>query len=111
MRPPRGRSRSRQAVVIDHVAEDAVYRDHHTPRQYGFQSYISMPIILADGTFFGRARLAEFAAREAASGLPTPEVMRRLQRAILSHQTGALQDDATTLFVEWVPLEPGGLTP
>lgn len=65
----------------------------------------------ADGAFFGRARLAEFAAREAASGLPTPEVMRRLQRAILAHQTGALQDDATTLFVEWVPLEPGRLTP
>ncbi|MGB8356448.1 MAG: GAF domain-containing sensor histidine kinase [Chthoniobacteraceae bacterium] len=44
---------SRNAVVIDHVSEDAVYRNHHTPRQYGFQSYISMPIILADGTFFG----------------------------------------------------------
>ncbi|MCW2667647.1 MAG: protein serine/threonine phosphatase [Frankiales bacterium] len=55
-----------------------------------------------DGEFFGRTRLAEFAAREAASGLPTPEVMRRLQQAILRHQTGRLQDDATTLFVEWL---------
>ena len=54
-----------------------------------------------DGEFFGRTRLAEFAAREASSGLPTPEVMRRLQQAILRHQTGRLQDDATTLFVEW----------
>ena len=53
------------------------------------------------GEFFGRTRLAEFAAREAASGLATPEVMRRLQQAILRHQTGQLQDDATTLFVEW----------
>lgn len=44
---------SREAVVIDNVAEDAVYFRHHTPAQYGFQSYISMPIILADGTFFG----------------------------------------------------------
>ncbi len=42
-----------QAVVIDHVAEDPEYRDHHTPRQYGFQSYISMPIKLANGEFFG----------------------------------------------------------
>ncbi|WP_421990810.1 GAF domain-containing sensor histidine kinase [Roseococcus sp.] len=42
-----------EAVVIDHVAEDPDYRDHHTPRLYGFQSYISMPITLADGTFFG----------------------------------------------------------
>ena len=54
-----------------------------------------------DGEFFGRTRLAEFAAKEAASGLATPEVMRRLHQAILRHQTGRLQDDATTLFVEW----------
>ncbi|WP_211314050.1 GAF domain-containing sensor histidine kinase [Humitalea rosea] len=40
-------------VVINHVAEDALYRDHRTPALYGFQSYISMPIILADGSFFG----------------------------------------------------------
>lgn len=44
---------SGQPVIIDHVAEDACYRDHHTPRQYGFQSYISMPIILSDGSFYG----------------------------------------------------------
>ncbi|MDX6197871.1 MAG: hypothetical protein QOJ79_1022 [Actinomycetota bacterium] len=55
-----------------------------------------------DGSFFGRDRLAEFAAKELASGLPTPEVMRRLQTAILRYQTGQLQDDATTLFVEWL---------
>ena len=40
-------------MVIDHVAEDPVYCGHHTPAMYGFQSYISMPIVLADGTFFG----------------------------------------------------------
>lgn len=44
---------SGDAVVIDHVAEDALYAEHHTPRQYGFQSYISMPIVRADGSFFG----------------------------------------------------------
>lgn len=42
-----------RAVIIDHVAENAVYRDHHTPALYGLQSYISMPIRLADGSFFG----------------------------------------------------------
>jgi hypothetical protein len=47
-------------------------------------------------------RLAEFVARQSASGEPTPEVMRRLQRAVLEHQQGQLQDDATTLFVEWL---------
>ena len=44
---------SHEAVVIDNVAADAAYCGHHTPAKYGFQSYISMPIILADGTFFG----------------------------------------------------------
>jgi GAF domain-containing protein len=44
---------SRTGVAIDHVAEDAIFRDHPTPAMYGFQSYISVPIILADGSFFG----------------------------------------------------------
>ncbi len=64
-----------------------------------------------DGSFFGRTRLAEFAAKEAASGLATPEVMRRLQQAVLRHQTGKLQDDATTLFVHWLTGESDQLTP
>jgi GAF domain-containing protein len=44
---------SRSAVAIDHVAEDPAFRDHPTPAMYGFQSYISVPIVLADGRFFG----------------------------------------------------------
>src|ERR1700744_1120095 len=43
----------REPVVIDNVAEDDAWRCHATPAMYGFQSYISMPIILADGSFFG----------------------------------------------------------
>jgi signal transduction histidine kinase len=43
----------REATIIDHVAEDEVYRGHPTPAMYGFQSYISMPIFLKDGGFFG----------------------------------------------------------
>jgi signal transduction histidine kinase len=42
-----------EAVVINHVAEDQTYCRHHTPAMYGFQSYISMPIFLPDGSFFG----------------------------------------------------------
>lgn len=41
------------AVVIDHVEADSNWRMHHTPVLYGFQSYISFPIVLADGSFFG----------------------------------------------------------
>lgn len=44
---------SRQPVAIDHVAEDPHYAVHHTPALYGFQSYISLPILRTDGSFFG----------------------------------------------------------
>lgn len=41
------------AVVIEHVDEDEFYRGHPIPAIYGFQSYISMPIVRMDGSFFG----------------------------------------------------------
>lgn len=44
---------SHEAIVIDHVEKDAQYRDHHTPKIYGLQSYISFPIVLKTGDFFG----------------------------------------------------------
>jgi signal transduction histidine kinase len=44
---------NREPVIINHVAEDAAYCGHPTPAMYGFESYISMPIILSDGSFFG----------------------------------------------------------
>lgn len=44
---------SGQGVVIDHVGADAHWRTHHTPAMYGFESYVSIPIVLADGSFFG----------------------------------------------------------
>jgi serine phosphatase RsbU (regulator of sigma subunit) len=55
----------------------------------------------ANGEFFTADRLAEFLEREAADGAPTPETLRRLRHAILAHQKGRLQDDATALLVEW----------
>ena len=42
-----------QPVVIDHVDADPAFAKHHTPAMYGFQSYISFPIMLKDGRFFG----------------------------------------------------------
>jgi GAF domain-containing protein len=44
---------SHEAVVIEHVANDECFSGHPTPALYGFQSYISMPIILSDGSMFG----------------------------------------------------------
>ena len=40
-------------VIIDQVAADDAFCRHPTPEMYGFQSYISVPILRKDGTFFG----------------------------------------------------------
>lgn len=40
-------------VIIDNVSEDPEFHDHHTPAMYKLQSYISIPIIRKDGSFFG----------------------------------------------------------
>lgn len=42
-----------QPIVIDNVSEDPLYMHHHTPRIYGLQSYISIPVFLRNGDFFG----------------------------------------------------------
>ena len=44
---------SGEAVIIDHVACDPRFKEHPTPTMYGFESYISVPIILRNGEFFG----------------------------------------------------------
>jgi signal transduction histidine kinase len=44
---------SNQEIVIDDVPNDPDYATHHTPRIYGLRSYISVPITLSDGSFFG----------------------------------------------------------
>lgn len=44
---------NRSPVIIDHVAFDSIYAGHHTPAQYGFESYISFPIVRSNGDFFG----------------------------------------------------------
>ncbi len=45
--------KNREPVVINNASEDQDYGSHATPVLYGFQSYISVPIVLPDGRFFG----------------------------------------------------------
>ena len=44
---------SNQPVIIDHVEQDEIYRDHPVPKMYGFESYFSWPVYDAQGNFFG----------------------------------------------------------
>ncbi len=53
------------------------------------------------GAFFGEERLVELTEHAAAADLSAPETLRRLALAVLEHQRGQLQDDATLLLAEW----------
>ncbi len=44
---------SGQLVVFDHASEHEFFSTHPTPKLYGFESYISVPINRSDGSFFG----------------------------------------------------------
>jgi Stage II sporulation protein E (SpoIIE) len=55
----------------------------------------------AAGEWFGESRLVDFLSRSAAAALPPPETARRLTEAVLAHQGGLLQDDASILLACW----------
>jgi len=57
----------------------------------------------ADGEAFGVSRLVDVAEKHAAAGLTAPETLRRVSHAIIDHQGGQLQDDATLVLLEWSP--------
>ncbi|MGH3167192.1 MAG: PP2C family protein-serine/threonine phosphatase [Trebonia sp.] len=61
------------------------------------------------GELFGLERLTDLAEREAASGRPAEEFIRRLVRAVVDHQASDLRDDATLLLVQWTG--PGQASP
>jgi serine/threonine protein phosphatase PrpC len=63
------------------------------------------------GEFFGDRALADLLVRNLAAGLPTPETMRRIVRALLVHQQGQLTDDATLLLLEWRSRNTSALVP
>jgi signal transduction histidine kinase len=42
-----------EPIAINDARVDPKYCDHHTPRIYKIRSYVSVPIVLADGTYFG----------------------------------------------------------
>lgn len=55
----------------------------------------------ASGEEFGVERLIDHWEREAASGQPAEQTLRRLSRAVHSFGAGKLRDDATFLHLTW----------
>ncbi|WP_332786837.1 GAF domain-containing protein [Sphingomonas sp. PB1R3] len=70
----------RQAVVIPDVDADPAYAAHHTPAIYGLKSYISVPIVLPEGRFFGTLCAIDPSPHDLARPeiLPTFEMFARL---------------------------------
>ena len=64
-----------------------------------------------EGEFFGLDRLEDLTRRASASQHAPPEMMRQLVHAILTHQSGDLQDDATIVLIEWRGAGSQQLTP
>ncbi len=84
---------SGQAVVIDHVAQDDIFCSHPTPAMYGFQSYISVPIVLEDGRFFGTLCAIDPSPRT----LNTPQITGtfKLFAELIGHHIDASERVAT----------------
>nr|CAD6601859.1 histidine kinase [Rhizobium sp. Khangiran2] len=79
----------REVIVIDNVAEDPIYCQHHTPRLYGLQSYISVPVILPDGRFFGT--LCAIDAKPAKLSDPQTVTMFKLFTDLIGFQFDAAE--------------------
>nr|WP_295671468.1 GAF domain-containing protein [Sphingomonas sp.] len=59
---------SEEGVAIDDVEQEPMWRTHPTPIMYGFRSYISIPILRADGSFFGTLCAVDPAPRASSLG-------------------------------------------
>ncbi len=64
------------AVIIDEVRADEDWRTHPVPMLYGFESYVSLPLFLKDGSFFGTLCAIDPEPRS----LSAPETVAALQR-------------------------------
>lgn len=78
-----------QGVIIDHVENDPTFCGHPTPAQYGFQSYISIPIYRRDGIFFGT--LCAIDPKPALLNNPQTIEMFNLFAELISFHLGAIE--------------------
>jgi GAF domain-containing protein len=65
-----------EGIIIDQVSADEDWRTHPVPMLYGFESYVSLPIFLADGSFYGTLCAIDPEPR----ALSGPQTVAELQR-------------------------------
>ncbi|RUL61537.1 GAF domain-containing sensor histidine kinase [Dyella dinghuensis] len=64
-----------QPVVFGHASDHPTFSSHPTPKMYGFESYISIPIMLSNGEFFGTL----CALDPHAADLDAPEIVESME--------------------------------
>jgi signal transduction histidine kinase len=64
-----------QPVVFGHASDHPTFSSHPTPKLYGFESYVSIPIMRADGEFFGTL----CALDPQAADLDAPEIVESME--------------------------------
>jgi signal transduction histidine kinase len=85
-----------QPVLFGQASEHPVFSTHATPKLYGFESYVSIPILLSDGSFFGTL----CAIDPAPAKLDDPNILQTLQlftRLIASQYEAELRRDSAEL--------------
>jgi signal transduction histidine kinase len=85
-----------QAVIFGHASEHAHFSQHHTPKFYGLESYISLPIFLSDGTFFGTLCAIDSKPVDL-STLPIEKVLGLYTKLIASQLESELKRDRAEL--------------
>jgi signal transduction histidine kinase len=85
---------SQQPIIISQVSADPDYCDHHTPRLYGFESYISVPVLRGDGSFFGTLCALDPLPRDLSS--PTTRAMFESFARLLTLQIEAEEQQQAT---------------
>jgi signal transduction histidine kinase len=78
----------RQPVIFGHASRHPVFSTHHTPRIYGLESYVSVPIMTGEGDFFGTLCAIDSEPREFDEGTVV-DTLSLFASLIASHLTMA----------------------
>jgi signal transduction histidine kinase len=70
-------------IVMEHASVDPVFCRHQTPKLYKFESYVSVPILLRDGSHFGNLCALDPLPRPVAD--PKVQAMFAAYAALLGH--------------------------
>jgi GAF domain-containing protein len=82
---------SGQKIVIDDIRGDPEWRTHPVPVLYGIESYVSLPIFLDDGSFYGTLCAIDPKPRTV-SGMETIAALEELARQASEILSGKVRE-------------------